>query len=53
MRAAAARGVQVMTLRSHYLGTPALPGFVIGFGGIDLDRIPEGLARLRDAVDAG
>ena len=44
---AAAEGVAIFALSHHYVATRPLQGFLFGYGAIDLERIPEGLARLR------
>lgn len=50
--AAAARGVRVGALADFYAGRPDRDGLVLGFGGIALTRIDEGLERLARVIDA-
>jgi GntR family transcriptional regulator / MocR family aminotransferase len=40
------RGVRVTSLSDFYLGPPARPGLVIGYGAIPASRIDEGMKRL-------
>ncbi len=44
---AAAEGVAIFPLSLHYAATRPRQGFLFGYGAIDLERIPEGLTRLR------
>jgi GntR family transcriptional regulator/MocR family aminotransferase len=43
----AAEGVAIYPLSTHYAARRLRQGFLFGYGAIDLERIPEGLARLR------
>jgi len=45
--AVARRGVAVQSLAVFALDRPTRPGVVLGYGGVPLSRIPEGLRRLR------
>lgn len=47
---AAEHGVAVQTI-GEFAETEVRPGLVLGFGGIPLDRIDEGLRRLRNVLD--
>ena len=51
MRAAAARGVRVFTLRPHAFTQPAPAGFVLGYGAIDVEHIDQALERFRACFD--
>lgn len=44
---AAAEGVAIYPLSTHYAAPRPRQGFLFGYGAIALERIPEGLARLR------
>jgi GntR family transcriptional regulator/MocR family aminotransferase len=51
-RRAANAGVELQTLASFATGDRQLAGLVLGYGGIDVERIDEGLRRLRLAFRA-
>jgi GntR family transcriptional regulator / MocR family aminotransferase len=44
--AAAARGLRLAPLSTHYREQDPRPGLVLGFGGIDADELPDALHRL-------
>jgi GntR family transcriptional regulator/MocR family aminotransferase len=46
-----AAGVGVLPLSTWDAGPPSQPGLVLGYGTVAIDRIEEGLARLRRAFD--
>jgi GntR family transcriptional regulator / MocR family aminotransferase len=48
---AAERGLRVYPLSRCYLTKPALPGFVLGYGGLRRDEIAAGVRKLREAAD--
>jgi GntR family transcriptional regulator / MocR family aminotransferase len=50
-RRAAAAGVAVQPLSYFAHSTPARSGLVLGYGAIPVDRIDEGLRRLRSAIE--
>ncbi|HET8665785.1 MAG TPA: PLP-dependent aminotransferase family protein [Nocardioides sp.] len=50
VRRAAQRGVRVEALSDHHRGRPARPGLVIGFGGVDVEALPDAMTRLEAAV---
>jgi GntR family transcriptional regulator / MocR family aminotransferase len=52
VRRAEARGVAVRALADFHLGTPTCDGLVLGYGGITIAKIDEGLALLADACAA-
>ena len=49
--AVAQRGVAVQSLTMFAVDRPTRPGIVLGYGGVPLSRIPEGLRRLRRCVE--
>jgi GntR family transcriptional regulator/MocR family aminotransferase len=51
-RGAAARGVRVESLSSHFRELPARSGLAIGFGGTDAEELPDAMRRLEQAVRA-
>jgi hypothetical protein len=42
--------VRVEALSDHHRGRPARPGLVIGFGGVDVEALPDAMTRLEAAV---
>jgi GntR family transcriptional regulator/MocR family aminotransferase len=52
-RAAQAASIAIRGLSDWSVRDPAPQGLVFGYGGIDADRIPAGLARLREIMPAG
>jgi GntR family transcriptional regulator/MocR family aminotransferase len=48
---AAERGLRVYPLSRCYLTRPALPGFVLGYGGIRRDEIAAGVRKLREIAE--
>jgi len=45
------RGLRVYPLSRCYISRPALPGFVLGYGGIRRDEIAAGVRTLREVAD--
>ncbi len=52
-RAAQAASIAIRGLSEWSVRDPAPQGLVFGYGGIDAERIPAGLARLREIMPAG
>ncbi|WP_151082370.1 PLP-dependent aminotransferase family protein [Nocardioides cynanchi] len=50
---AAARGVRVEALSTHFREQPPRAGLVLGFGGVDAQAIPDALRRLVEVVRPG
>lgn len=49
---AAQQGLQVFPLSECYLGRARLQGLILGYGGFDVERIVDGVRRLRRILDA-
>jgi GntR family transcriptional regulator/MocR family aminotransferase len=52
VRRASAAGVECTPLSLHAVGERKLAGLVLGYGAIETERIPEGIAALRQAFEA-
>ena len=52
-RAAQAAGIEIRALSDWSVRKPAPQGLVFGYGAIDVERIPAGLARLRQLLPSG
>ncbi|AKF80587.1 GntR family transcriptional regulator [Myxococcus fulvus 124B02] len=48
-----AAGVGVESLSRYFMGAPTRHGWVLGYGGVTVERIEEGLRRLRARLPAG
>jgi GntR family transcriptional regulator/MocR family aminotransferase len=51
VRSARTDGVAVQSLAGYAVDRPAPAGLIVGYGAIDLDDVPAGLALLREAFD--
>ena len=51
VRRASAAGVEVLPLSVCDVGPPSQPGIALGYGAIPIDRVDEGLRRLRQSFE--